>query len=52
MLTTVVALAVFDALLNSFIFFPAVLVAGALATRSAPRRPRGEITRMSRPSPS
>ena len=38
-----IALTLLDALMNSFIFFPAVMVAGALAAGS---RPRGEITRI------
>jgi hypothetical protein len=38
-------LTVLDALMNSFIFFPAVMIAGALA---AAHRPRGEITRVPR----
>jgi hypothetical protein len=41
----IVALTVLDALMNSFIFFPAVMIAGALA---ATQRPRGEITRIPR----
>jgi len=44
-LAVIVALTVLDALMNSFIFFPAVMIAGALA---ATRRPRGEITRIAR----
>ena len=47
MLATVVALSVVDALMNSFIFFPALMVAGAIAT-AVPIRRRGEITRVGR----
>ena len=56
MLSTLVVLTVLDALMNSFIFFPALVVAGALAvsplaTERASRAgrtqlPRGEITRI------
>jgi hypothetical protein len=45
MLATLVVLTALDALMNSFIFFPAIVVAGGLAAESA-RRPRGEITRL------
>lgn len=44
LLGALVGLTVLDALLNSFVFFPAVLAAGALAASS--RRLRGEITRI------
>lgn len=46
LLASLVVLAVIDALMNSFIFFPAVLIAGALA--ASPRAGRGEITRIPR----
>jgi hypothetical protein len=49
MLATVVALTVLDALMNSFIFFPAIVIAGSLAA-VAPGRRRGEITRIGRRS--
>ncbi len=49
MLATLVVLAVTDGLMNSFIFFPAVLIAGALSTGSQARQ-RGEITRIARRS--
>jgi hypothetical protein len=50
-LAAVVGMTVLDALMNSFVFFPAVLAAGALAAATpvtAPRRVRGEITRIRR----
>jgi hypothetical protein len=46
MLATLVALMLVDAMLNSFIFFPAVMIAGGLAATSPQRRQRGEITRI------
>lgn len=49
LLASLVVLAVIDALMNSFIFFPAVLIAGALvAAPDAARAVRGEITRVGR----
>lgn len=45
LLATVVLLTLVDALMNSFIFFPAVVVAGGLAA-SARQRVVGEITRI------
>lgn len=45
LLATVVLLALVDALMNSFIFFPAVVIAGSLAG-AARRSAIGEITRM------
>jgi hypothetical protein len=60
LLATIVALTAVDALMNSFIFFPALMIAGALAGMStlvadAPpaearrsSRPRGEVTRIAR----
>lgn len=46
LLAALAGLTVLDALMNSFMFFPAILAAGALATHAAPRRVRGEITRI------
>ena len=47
-LATVVVLATVDALMNSFIFFPALLAAGAIAQAEPTGRIRGEITRIGR----
>jgi len=48
LLAALAGLTVLDALMNSFMFFPAILAAGALATHAVPRRVRGEITRIPR----
>lgn len=48
MLATVVGLAGVDALMNSFVFFPALLIGGGLAAGVAEPRRRGEITRLPR----
>lgn len=50
LLAALAGLTVLDALMNSFVFFPALLAAGALATHVVPRRVRGEITRIRRRS--
>lgn len=47
MLATIVVLAALDGLLNSFLFFPAIVAAGALARSTAAAvRARGEIVRV------
>ena len=49
LLAAIAGLTVLDALMNSFVFFPALVAAGALAmpiADAAPRRVRGEITRI------
>lgn len=50
MLATLCAMSAIDALMNSFIFFPAVMIAGAIANATPPSRRRGEITRIARRS--
>lgn len=50
MLAAMIALAALDGLMNSFIFFPALLAAGALSAAPATAlRRRGEITRFAMP---
>jgi hypothetical protein len=47
MFAAVIALSAIDGLMNSFIFFPALLLAGSLAASPASVvRPRGEVTRV------
>jgi len=51
-LAMILGLTVFDALMNSFIFFPALLAAGGLAASSAARRRATESGPASVPAPS
>jgi hypothetical protein len=51
-LAMILGLTVFDALMNSFIFFPALLAAGALASSSAALRPATGSRPASVPAPS